>query len=207
MYLAHKTCCKQSHKPKSKAISVTGSGVLYGYEMLRIPHCLENRVADGGKVVIRMGRPPFCSPETLISLYRVLMSVRKTRACVQLIAIFSQVLSITSAVLLALALVSAEPEPQRFRVDSYGPPAEVEAAPYVPSGWRPSGRQFLLPTRQNLYVPPAAYGPPTTTQAPTTTEQATTTTEVPTTTEVRHCQFPRTFSASLAILWPAQRPH
>ena len=96
--------------------------------------------------------------------------------------IFTQALSVTSAVLLAVVLVSAE------RV-SYGPPSRVEAAPYVPSGWRPSGSQFLLPVRQNYdyYLPPAVYGAPATTQQPTTTEQETTTTEVPTTTEVRHC--------------------
>lgn len=84
-----------------------------------------------------------------------------------------------------MVLVSAEPEPQRFRAGSYGPPSEVEEAPYAPSGWRPSGRQFLLPIRQNSYIPPAAYGPPPTTAQPTTTEQEPTTTEAPTTTEVR----------------------
>ncbi|GFG38705.1 hypothetical protein Cfor_07019 [Coptotermes formosanus] len=88
-------------------------------------------------------------------------------------------LSVISAVLLAVVLVSAEPV-------SYGPPSKAEAAPYPPSGWRPSGRQFLLPVRQNYeyYLPPAVYGAPTTTQQPTTTEQeTTTTTELPTTTE------------------------
>jgi hypothetical protein len=95
--------------------------------------------------------------------------------------IFTQALSVTSAVLLAAVLVSAE-------TVSYGPPSKTEGAPYAPSGWRPSGRQFLLPVRQNYeyYVPPAVYGAPTTTQQPTTTEQETTTTELPTTTEVRH---------------------
>jgi hypothetical protein len=32
----------------SKAISVTGHGGLYGCEMLRIPHCLDNQLTDGG---------------------------------------------------------------------------------------------------------------------------------------------------------------
>jgi hypothetical protein len=96
--------------------------------------------------------------------------------------IFTQALSVTAVVLLAVALVSAESV-------SYGAPSRAEAAPYLPSGWRPSGRQFLLPIRQNydLYFPPSVYGSPTTTQQPTTTEQVTTTTDVPTTTEVRHC--------------------
>lgn len=97
---------------------------------------------------------------------------------------FVQVMSVTSAILLAVVLVSAEPEPPRFRGGSYGAPSEVEEAPYAPSGWRPSGRQFLLPIRQTYYAPPAAYGTPTTEQATTTTEQPTTT-EVPDTTEVR----------------------
>jgi hypothetical protein len=36
---------------KNKAIPVTGRGGLYGYEMLRIPHCLDNRLTDGGRIV------------------------------------------------------------------------------------------------------------------------------------------------------------
>jgi hypothetical protein len=38
-------------KIKSKAIPVTGRGGLWGCEMLRIPHCLDNRLINGGKVV------------------------------------------------------------------------------------------------------------------------------------------------------------
>jgi hypothetical protein len=37
-----------------KAIPVKGLGGLLGYEMLRIPHCLDNRLTDGGKVVSPM---------------------------------------------------------------------------------------------------------------------------------------------------------
>jgi hypothetical protein len=36
---------------KAKAISVTDRGGLQGCEMLRIPHCLDNLLTDGGKVV------------------------------------------------------------------------------------------------------------------------------------------------------------
>jgi hypothetical protein len=36
---------------KAKAIPVTGLGGLQGCEMLRIPHCLDNRLTDGGKFV------------------------------------------------------------------------------------------------------------------------------------------------------------
>jgi hypothetical protein len=39
------------HIQNSKAIIVTGHGGLLGCEMLRIPHCLENRLTDGGEVV------------------------------------------------------------------------------------------------------------------------------------------------------------
>jgi hypothetical protein len=38
---------------KSKAIPVTGLGGLYSCEMLRIPHCLDTGLTDGGKVVSR----------------------------------------------------------------------------------------------------------------------------------------------------------
>jgi hypothetical protein len=38
-------------KKKSKAVPVTGRGVQYGCEMLRIPHCLYNRPTDGGEVM------------------------------------------------------------------------------------------------------------------------------------------------------------
>jgi hypothetical protein len=47
---------------KSKAILLTGGGVL-GYDMLRIPHCLDNRLADGGKVISLTHRPLLYSPE------------------------------------------------------------------------------------------------------------------------------------------------
>ncbi|XP_049800141.1 potassium/sodium hyperpolarization-activated cyclic nucleotide-gated channel 4-like [Schistocerca nitens] len=73
---------------------------------------------------------------------------------------------------------SARPEAP---AQQYGAP---DAAPYPPSGWRPEGRQFFLPSRTSgLYAPPPQqYGPPPP-PAPTTTEAAeTTTTELPTTT-------------------------
>jgi hypothetical protein len=49
-------CCG---KKKSKAIPVTGRGGLWGCEMLRIPHYLDNRLTDGGKVVSPTHRPHF----------------------------------------------------------------------------------------------------------------------------------------------------
>jgi hypothetical protein len=44
---------------KKKAIPVTGRGGLYGYEMLRIPHCLDYRLIDGGQIVSSTHRPHF----------------------------------------------------------------------------------------------------------------------------------------------------
>jgi hypothetical protein len=52
-------------KKKSKAIPVTGRGGLWGCKMLRIPHRLDNRLTDGGKVVSPTSRPLLYSPETL----------------------------------------------------------------------------------------------------------------------------------------------
>jgi hypothetical protein len=37
---------------------------LYGCEILRIPHCLDSRLTDGGKVVSLPRRPSLHSPET-----------------------------------------------------------------------------------------------------------------------------------------------
>jgi hypothetical protein len=49
----------------SKAIPVTGRGGLEGCKMLRIPHCLDNRLTDGGKFVSPKQRPLLYSLETL----------------------------------------------------------------------------------------------------------------------------------------------
>jgi hypothetical protein len=47
---------------KSEAIPVTGHGGLYGCEMLRIPHCQDNWLTDGGEVVSPM-HPPHSTPQ------------------------------------------------------------------------------------------------------------------------------------------------
>lgn len=47
--------------------------------------------------------------------------------------------------------------------------AEPPRAPYVPSGWKPSGQQFRLPERQQRI--PQKYGPPTTTESDITTTE------------------------------------
>jgi hypothetical protein len=67
---------------KSKAIPVTGRGGPYGCGTSRLPHFLDNRLTDGGKVVRFTRRPPF-NPERFV----VLISERggfEPRAIVQL---------------------------------------------------------------------------------------------------------------------------
>jgi hypothetical protein len=54
---------------------LTGLGGLQSYEMLRIPHCLDHRLTDGGKVVVPTHRPHFTPqqtpwPESASELYR-----------------------------------------------------------------------------------------------------------------------------------------
>jgi hypothetical protein len=44
---------------QNKAVPVTGLGSLYGCDMLRIPHCIDNRLTDGDKIVIPTHRPHF----------------------------------------------------------------------------------------------------------------------------------------------------
>jgi hypothetical protein len=46
-------------KVKSKAIHLTSLEGLWGCEMLRIPHCLDIRLRDGGKVVSPKHPPRF----------------------------------------------------------------------------------------------------------------------------------------------------
>jgi hypothetical protein len=50
-------------------------GGLYGCEMLRITHCLDNRLTNGGEVVSPTHRPLYI-PRTIIFLLLVLISVR-----------------------------------------------------------------------------------------------------------------------------------
>jgi hypothetical protein len=61
---------------KSKAIHVTGCGGLKGCEMLRIPHCLHNRILDGGKVVSPIHRPHFTPQKSFFFMFPSLISVR-----------------------------------------------------------------------------------------------------------------------------------
>jgi hypothetical protein len=50
----------------SKAISVTGRGGRYGFKMLRIPHCLDSRLTDGGRFVSPTHRPLLYTPEAFV---------------------------------------------------------------------------------------------------------------------------------------------
>jgi hypothetical protein len=54
--------CKHARTHTSKAIPVTGLGGLWGCKMLRIPHCLEDRLTDNGKT-ISLTRRPHCTPQ------------------------------------------------------------------------------------------------------------------------------------------------
>jgi hypothetical protein len=56
-----------NNKVKVKAIPVRGRGSLEGCPMLRIPHCLDNRLVDGGKVVSPTHRPHFTSHKHYLS--------------------------------------------------------------------------------------------------------------------------------------------
>ncbi|XP_067011755.1 uncharacterized protein [Anabrus simplex] len=101
-------------------------------------------------------------------------------------------MNVLAVSLLVIAVAMAEP-PQRNRNaglnTGYGAPEEGNEAPYPPSGWRPSGRQFVLPARQSsYYAPPQQYGPPSTEAA--TTEEPTTTEAEPTTTEADTTEAP-----------------
>jgi hypothetical protein len=53
--------CKDSQCKKGKAIPVTGHGGPQGCETSRLPHFLDNRLTDSGKVVSLTRRPPFTS--------------------------------------------------------------------------------------------------------------------------------------------------
>jgi hypothetical protein len=57
--LSNRLFNKITKRKESKAISVTGRGGLWGCEMLRISHCLDNRLTDGVKVVSPTHRPHF----------------------------------------------------------------------------------------------------------------------------------------------------
>jgi hypothetical protein len=61
---------------KGKAIPVTGRGGPQGCETSRLPHYLNSRLTDGGKVVSLMRRPPFTPQED--SWYSFLLEVEST---------------------------------------------------------------------------------------------------------------------------------
>jgi hypothetical protein len=50
---------------KSKAISITGRGGLLVGEISRIPHCLDSRLTDGGKVLSLTNQPRSTSQKHL----------------------------------------------------------------------------------------------------------------------------------------------
>jgi hypothetical protein len=62
-------------KVKSKGIPASGHGGLWASEMLRIPHCPENWLTDGGKVV-NPNHQQRSTPRNIIFLVLVHISVR-----------------------------------------------------------------------------------------------------------------------------------
>jgi hypothetical protein len=62
-------------KKKSKVIPVTGRAGPYGCERSRLPHFLDKRLTDGGKVVSPTRWPPF-TPQVSFLRFLVLISVR-----------------------------------------------------------------------------------------------------------------------------------
>jgi hypothetical protein len=55
-YLSQLSLVLQLNK-KLETVPITGRGGPLGCEILRIPHCLDNRLIDGGKFVSPMHRP------------------------------------------------------------------------------------------------------------------------------------------------------
>jgi hypothetical protein len=62
LHWIYKVAVSISKVKVSKAIPVTGLRGLYGCEMLRIPHCLDNRLIDGSKAVSPT-HPPHFTPQ------------------------------------------------------------------------------------------------------------------------------------------------
>jgi hypothetical protein len=61
---------------KGKAIPVTGCEGQYGCETSKLPHFLDNRLTEGGKVVSLTRRPLFTTQE--ISWYSFLLDAEST---------------------------------------------------------------------------------------------------------------------------------
>jgi hypothetical protein len=55
---------------------VTGRGGMYVFEMLRIAHCLDSRLTDGGVVIVLKHRPRSSPPKYFLFLSLVLISIR-----------------------------------------------------------------------------------------------------------------------------------
>jgi hypothetical protein len=69
-------CANSIGEGKGKAIPVTGHGSIWGCEMSRLPHFLDNRLTDGGKVVSLTRQPPFNPQED--SWYSFLIEAEST---------------------------------------------------------------------------------------------------------------------------------
>jgi hypothetical protein len=60
---------KEYNTKKVKLSLQHGRGGLWGYEVSRIPHCLDNRLTDTGKVVSHTHRPLFTPRNLAVLIY------------------------------------------------------------------------------------------------------------------------------------------
>jgi hypothetical protein len=66
MFDIHSSMDEKSEK--SKVVPVIGRGGLWGCEVLRVPHCLDNQLTDGGKVVSPTYWPQFTRQKHYLSV-------------------------------------------------------------------------------------------------------------------------------------------
>jgi hypothetical protein len=61
--IVSQNCCLRVRRENSKAIPVTGRGGPEVCEMSRLPHCLDNRLIDGGEFVSYKGKDALYTQE------------------------------------------------------------------------------------------------------------------------------------------------
>jgi hypothetical protein len=107
-------------KCKGEDIPVTGHGGPWGCERSRLPHYLDIRVRDGGKVVSPTGRPPALYPQVSFLRFLVLISVRG-RVDTRVIVLTEELRKLENIHLIGtrsrnLPVCSIVPQPLRYRV-------------------------------------------------------------------------------------------
>jgi hypothetical protein len=115
-------------KSKSKPIPITGRGSLQGCEMLRIPHCLDNRLTDGGKVVGLTHRPRSAPQKHYFSASRThfswSLSKPQGRVWLEGLGKLRKFIHLIRSGTRDLLACSKVPQPLRYRV----PPLKVPLA-------------------------------------------------------------------------------